>query len=808
VVYKVLNSAGGVVKAYSVVTSEVDGANTVGQGMFHGIGVTANGFAIRFNQGTTRVRLFDNDGNPQGPNIDLAAVTGHPEAGAGGNGDGIGFAGNGKDAYVYACNGTVGPWVTVINADGSIRYSRRVADDDTATGGGTDRLGAGISEDGRVVVAFQAANNDPANTSLFGLAQARLFDPCGNPIGPVFYLSERETPANALVSNGSRGRPRVAFRGNTIAAMWGSLNSPATANIVLAMRVFDVGPPPPSVLPFIPCNSVGLTRIVPDTLVYYSTSGGVPKIGGYVAGDDVTPGSSVEATVSVLGDSTFLLAATTRATNDDANMSFTSVLVPANGATPRLDNLFYTDAGNIWLKQVNLSRQTGNPGRIGGDPRYGAVNYAGAGEVSLYAFPEFNSDGRWSNPFFNFLATVSTGGRSYGGQIHQLNPVTLASTPLMKAQDTMFGRLWTNSVQANATQSDVGRTGSSPIGLDNGNFVFVGEDRSRLDNPNGQAAIATIFAPNGSVVKEAFKVSDGDMWNSVGAFKGGFFVRPAGGIIYFYNNAGDLQGTLDHNAASGLTYDLGRSDGTRMCADVRSHYVFHAGSTPDSGNIMLTAYDANTRTWITNTVVSEGSPDVLASGGTRTLNRANVACDAYNRVTVAYRVKPDSSLWLLDQIAARVFSFDGTKFTPLTPSFFPFIQHDSDPNNLVGFESVEPSVAMTPREILFYAKGTWNGTANPTNAPVTAAGGDAHTYTILSHPAPIAAPSPVVTISRDASGHAIISWSADAGLFTVQKSPTLTSPTWTNVTAGNTVSPVDAGPIGGAPSYFRLVRQN
>jgi len=242
VVYKVLNSTGGVVKAFSVVTSEVAAEATVGQEMWHGVGVTANGFAIRFSQGGAKVRLFDNDGNPQGPNIDLAAVTGHPEAGGGGRGDSTGFTGNGKDAYVHACPSAVGPWVTVLNANGTVRYSRQLTDPGVlGTGGGSDRMGAGIAADGRVIVAFQAQNTD-TNNAIGGLPQARLFDPSGNPIGPVFYVSERETPANALAGNGGAGRPRAAFRGNTVAVMWGSLNSPVTPSIVLALRIFDVAP--------------------------------------------------------------------------------------------------------------------------------------------------------------------------------------------------------------------------------------------------------------------------------------------------------------------------------------------------------------------------------------------------------------------------------------------------------------------------------------------------------------------------------------------------------------------------------------
>ena len=243
VVYKVFSPTGGVVKAYSAASSEA-----AAQDMWHGTAATTNGFAIRFNVGTERVRLFDNNGNPVTTNIDLAAVTGHPEAGAGGRGDGTGFKSNGKDAYVYAAQSASGPWVTVLNANGTVRYSRAVTDtNELGAYANGDRLDAAIAEDGRVIVAFDASNNDTNNTGPFRLTQARVFDPCGNAMGPVFYVSERENATNAIASN-SAGRPRVAWRGNTIAVMWGSQNSPNTAAKVLALRLFT---PPPSAGPTI-----------------------------------------------------------------------------------------------------------------------------------------------------------------------------------------------------------------------------------------------------------------------------------------------------------------------------------------------------------------------------------------------------------------------------------------------------------------------------------------------------------------------------------------------------------------------------
>ena len=242
VVYKVFNPTCGVVKAYSAALSEPSTA----QEIWHGAAATASGFAIRFNMGTERIRLFDNNGNPVGTNIDLAAVTGHPEAGQGGRGDGTGFKSNGRDAYVYAAQTTSGPWVSVFNADGSVRYSRAVTEtNDAGLYADGDRLDAAIAADGRVIVAFDASNNDTNNTSAYRLTQARIFDPCGNPMGPVFYVSEIETATNAVASNGSTGRPRVAWRGNLIAMLWGSMNDPdpAFAAIkVVALRIFNAPP--------------------------------------------------------------------------------------------------------------------------------------------------------------------------------------------------------------------------------------------------------------------------------------------------------------------------------------------------------------------------------------------------------------------------------------------------------------------------------------------------------------------------------------------------------------------------------------
>jgi hypothetical protein len=253
-----------------------------------------------------------------------------------------------------------------------------------------------------------------------------------------------------------------------------------------------------------------------------------------------------------------------------------------------------------------------------------------------------------------------------------------------------------------------------------------------------------------------------------------------------------------------------------MCADIRSHYVFMAGVA--GTNVWLSVWDANTRAFITSTIVSEGNADFTLLGGTRALDRSNIACDAYDRVTVVYRVQPDNGVFNATQVAARVFKFDGTNFIALTPSFFPFIQSDgravSDGTNVlsspVGFQSKEPSVAMTPRQILFYAEGLWNGIPNTNTPPATTA--DSHCYTILSHPAPIAAPRPQMTFNPATS---TISWQADAGLFVLEASASLSPASWAPVTPQPAITRsgyVDTNDkfmmtvSATTPQYYRLVR--
>jgi hypothetical protein len=247
-VYRIWTPGGQEVHGYAAASSE-----PIGGDMYRGVGVTANGFALRWTQngGGSTMRLFDNAGNPTSADINLATLTGHPEVSQGGNGgggdvaNGNGFHGNGVDAYVYAnSGGSPGtPWVTVINADGTLRWSRQVQDDsDPIDTSAVPDLDAAIDPSGRVIVVFSSPGLTNANDSIYNLTQARFFDQAGNPLGPRFVVSERENQATEDANPftvGPTHEPRVAWRGNHVVFVWLSQSSPTeyTGSDVVAARI-------------------------------------------------------------------------------------------------------------------------------------------------------------------------------------------------------------------------------------------------------------------------------------------------------------------------------------------------------------------------------------------------------------------------------------------------------------------------------------------------------------------------------------------------------------------------------------------
>ena len=232
ITFRIVKPDGTEVKGLTLVSD-----SPVAGSMWHGVGVTANGFAVRYQKGNDSVvRLFKNDGTPVTGDIKLADLGGSAVYGGGGRGDGAGFHGNGVDAYVAACTskdpdtGVNHPYLMVINTDGSLRWAASATSDFPTLN--SDRIDAGIAADGRVVVVY-------ADSSLagVGLVQARLFNADGSTHGEPFIVSETEAPGLATFA---ARNPRVAWRDNQIAVIWESSNAPGSAVRSVALRVLSL----------------------------------------------------------------------------------------------------------------------------------------------------------------------------------------------------------------------------------------------------------------------------------------------------------------------------------------------------------------------------------------------------------------------------------------------------------------------------------------------------------------------------------------------------------------------------------------
>ncbi len=544
--------------------------------------------------------------------------------------------------------------------------------------------------------------------------------------------------------------------------------------------------------------SVGLTNVVPDVLVWYSGPANSVTNGPiYNPADQVPNLANWEPNVSVLGDSTFLVEANTFA--NDGSSSFQNNVVtlqPAAGGPAKISYAFSTDAGVPFKGQINLSRQNGNPGRVAGDKRLGAVNYITAAESSLGQLTEFQSDSRWNNN------PIYTSDRRYvASQLFSLNTTTLTPTPLAKAWDFVYGPFVTAEVPLSA--QEVSRTGGTVAGLDNGNFVVVIHDKTGYSDPAGNVTTFAIVTPSGSIVKTNTLVDPRDIWDNVAAYKGGFVVR-CHDTLYFYNNAGDLQGSTPQ-ASSGLTFGTGRNDASRVASDIRSYYVYLAGRTPEVSEnnpgeaVWVAIWDSRTRAFVTAAQVSDGSP------ANERNNRVNLAVDALDRFCVAYANKADivnfpAASW---QVAARVMAFDGAKITYLTHSFYPFV--NSDPTGVATVLTEKPSVAMTTSKICIAANGIVNNLNHPADGGNTAA--QTTFYTVISHPAPVSSTPPTITATKSGN-NLILSWAASAGSFTLQSSAVVTGG-WANVVPQPPIVPVGGQNtmsvvIGSGNTFFRL----
>ena len=466
-------------------------------------------------------------------------------------------------------------------------------------------------------------------------------------------------------------------------------------------------------------EDAGLTRLVDDTVIF---NVGLDSLGNW------------EPYTSVVGTDVFLIESNTYAEGSTTDQRYAVAFQSADGGDPGFGEAFITDDGQPYTDSINFSRQNGNPGRVAGDKRPGAVNFIIGGESSLHSIDEFNTDSRWDDGVDRDFTA-----RFGGVQVHQVDPGTLVQSPVSLAIDPVFGL---GSANGFVAEVQMARFGGDIRGLDNGNFVVMVEDRSGLFS-SSTAASAAVITPQGEVVVPGFLIADGSIWSNLAAYKGGFAAR-VGGVYYFYDNDGNLQGTADQ--ALDLIPDTGRGDNTRIESHINSDFVFHAGY-DGIDSVRIAVYDARTQELVADTNVNELTPDL---GGTDNfdllffgLGRVEIGVDALNRIAVAWTAPGFAAN---DQIMARLLSFDAEtlSFEYLTPTFFPFANS--------GFDSIartrRPNVSVTTEAILIAGNGEINSGNDPLGDPDVPT--ESNFYTVIAHPDPQDDPTPeAVTAASD-----------------------------------------------------------
>ena len=748
------------------------------------------GFAIR---AAGVIYFYDNAGNLTGQ-VDANAASG--VAFDRGRGDGTRIAGHINQPYVYLAgsasildgegNKVPGVYVAAFDSRDQSFVAQARVDNYPGT---FDRTVVAADALGRVTVAFESTPQGFARKQV--VARVLALDPCLAQIQPL------SDPFFPFLNHGldfNTQNPSIAMTTKEILV--------AAKGLVSLENTVDLGPdsrPATAVYAVIhhpvpaedPTTPAGLTT--PSSLAEAGMHHVVPDKVIFNAPDAPNNLATWEPYVGVLGDSTFLVGANTFAEGSTSEQRFAFVMQPAAGGPSREGDHFFGDDGLPFREGINASRQDGNPQRIAGDPRPGAVNIITGAEASPHLHDAFKSDDRW-NLGFDRLAN----GRYGTVQTYSIDPLSLTQTKKSNAIDAANGRI-TEGV-AGSSQST--RFGGDLVGLDNGNFVVSVEDRSKVrSSPN--LAVFVIVAPDGSIVRETTVVATADYWSNLAAYRGGFAIRAAG-TLYFYSNDGDLRGSLDADAASGVAFDKGRGDGTRIGGHINSPYVYLAGGASlitQAGNIepavRVAVFDSRNQSFVAHARVD------TRNGAT---DRVVVSPDALDRFVVAFVDKPAG--FAANQVVARVMRFDecSRSIQAMTPSFFPFVNHKGN-----GVTLANPSVAITTREILVAAKGSVNLANDPE--------GDAdsrllsNVYTVISHPYPQDDPTkpavaPGIHLSAAiplVNGKATLSWTGGQGPFTVQTRGSITEP-WKDFRTGVTPSSITLDVTGGQ-AYFRVVGQ-
>jgi len=800
-------STAGEVTTFSIITpagAMVAGPTLVNpNAIWDNVAAFSGGFAVRVG---SYIAFYDNSGNLlHTNNVNVSSGLSFDT----GRGDGARIASDIRSHYVYMAGATPSTALAPVSlAVFDARTGQCVA---TNTISDTDPTVHSID---RVTVAVDAANHfcvvydmkpDPSVWSQDQIvARIGKFDGTNiTMITPSFFpfTSSENDPNNVL--GYLTETPSVVMTTNYICIAGkgtvNSTNNPAGGPDTAAETTFyTVINNPPGYIPTpMTAAGAGITQVVPDTLLWYNvagycTNGPILNLADQ-EGNTMNGLGNWEPYIDVMGDSVFLVGATTFA--DDAtfmNQRFVVTFQPVGGGKPVIGDEFYADDGTIFRQPINLSRQNGNPQRVAGDHRPGATNFISMAETSAGQLTNFASNTRWTTNAAMFQGTD----RYCTEQTFSLNPATLAQKPLGDAWDFVYGPMAATTLPAGNNAPQLSRTGGRPVGLDNGNFALVIDDKTCFLSAAGEVTTFSIITPTGAIVKGPVLVNPNAIWDNVAAFSGGFAVR-VGSYIAFYDNSGNLLYTNNVNTSSGLSFDNGRGDGTRIGSDIRSHYVYLAGATPSSSHapVSLAIFDSRSGQCVATSTVSDTDPAL------HSIDRVTVAVDGADHFCVVYDLVPNINIWGKDQIAARIGYFNGTSVNYITSSFFPFVSSENNPTNVLGYLTETPSVAMTTNFICIAGKGTVNSTNNPAGGPDTAP--ETTFYTVINNP-PLGAPqSSVLSIVESSATSVTVTWTGSGILqsASVLAPPLGAQPFWSALT--NT-SPATFK-LSGSTLFFRVV---
>ncbi|MGC9327674.1 MAG: hypothetical protein ACP5I1_08570, partial [Candidatus Hinthialibacter sp.] len=238
------------------------------------------------------------------------------------------------------------------------------------------------------------------------------------------------------------------------------------------------------------------------------------------------------------------------------------------------------------------------------------------------------------------------------------------------------------------------------------------EDRTKNIVTSGNGAVATLFnGETGEVIKEPFNAAGDEgahsIWSNVAPFNGGFCVRTEA-IFNVYDNDGNLRYFFEQSAIS-TAADTGRGDGSRICSNIGSNYVYFAGK-DSAGDIVVSRFDAVNSTGPDDI---QGYNEIYANeetylGGEFSFDRAEIGSDDAGNFCVAWEA--DAALTGTEQVVARVFD---SNMEPVTPTFFAFQTHDGWEGDILGNTTKESTVSMNNQLIVISADGSfWDDELN------------------------------------------------------------------------------------------------